>query len=498
VIGTRINNYEIVALIGEGGMGNVYLARHALIGREVAVKVLHAQLAADQGLVKRFINEAQAATAIRHPNIIYVMDAGLLPDSGRPYITMELLSGENLARRLARAGTLSVAQAIDVARQTASALAAAHAKGIIHRDLKPDNLFLVPHGSLPGHEVVKVLDFGIAKLRSEIGDLKAAAPVQTQTGILMGTPPYMSPEQCKGVSTQIDLRTDVYALGIILFEMVCGRTPFSAAGFGELLVMHILKPPPPPRSINPQIPEALEALILKALAKLPEERFAGMADFEAALGGVPLPGSATLEGLAPPPPREASGPTAGAPRAVRPSPSGSVGRAQPPPPSAPSHHAVVVDSGQVRAQGPAKTTTFRATSGEISADMEELALVRTRRPLVLGIAFATIVVAGIGFGLTRLPGPTPKTEAPDPATQRPAAPPQVVHPQAPAAPAARRVPPTTKPAELTPESLPPALKKYVAPPDAGVAPGAARPARKPTTAKPTSPRPPGKSGPEKW
>ncbi|HEY0714424.1 MAG TPA: serine/threonine-protein kinase, partial [Polyangia bacterium] len=261
MIGTRINNYEITGLIGAGGMGNVYLARHPLIDRGAAIKVLHAELANDRGLVTRFFNEARAANAIRHPNIIDIIDVGFLPGTERPYLMMELLEGESLAQRIARQGQLSPSHAIELARQTASALAAAHRKGIIHRDLKPENLFVVPHGSMPGREEVKVLDFGIAKLRSEVGDGK----FQTQAGMLMGTPPYMSPEQCRGVSAEIDARTDIYALGVILFEMLCGAPPFNAAGMGELLVMHITRPPPAPRSLNPNVPEPLEAIVLKAL-----------------------------------------------------------------------------------------------------------------------------------------------------------------------------------------------------------------------------------------
>jgi serine/threonine-protein kinase len=288
LIGQRINNYEVVEQIGEGGMGAVYMARHPFIDRKVAVKVLRATLANDPSVVQRFFNEAKAANAIRHPNIIDILDVGLLPDGRTPYLIMELLEGENVSQRLKR-GVLTADEAISIAVQTTSAVTAAHAQGIIHRDLKPENLFLA-RDPRTGKEEVKVLDFGIAKLRGPIsGD-----GVRTQTGALMGTPPYMSPEQCRGISDEVDQRTDVYALGIILYEMLCGAPPFVGEGFGDVLVQHLTRPPEPPRMRNPAIPPALERVILRALAKTAAERYASMADLQAALEGreVPLPETA--------------------------------------------------------------------------------------------------------------------------------------------------------------------------------------------------------------
>jgi serine/threonine-protein kinase len=286
VIGLRINNYEITSMLGEGGMGAVYLAVHPVMGRKAAIKLLRRELAQDKSLVARFINEARAASAIHHPNIIDVIDVGTLTDdkvAGLPYMMMEYLEGESLARRLEVRGKLEVAEAVEIAIQTASALGAAHAKGIVHRDLKPDNLFLLADEMNPGRERVKVLDFGIAKLRGEIG----SGSVKTNAGSIMGTPPYMSPEQCRGIVEDVDHRTDVYALGIILYEMLTGAPPFVSAGYGEVLVMHLTQPPAAPRSKNPAIPQGLEQTILKALAKRPEERFASMAELQAALSRVP-------------------------------------------------------------------------------------------------------------------------------------------------------------------------------------------------------------------
>ena len=291
MISLRLNNYEIVSVIGEGGMGTVYLARHTFTGRKAAVKLLHSELARDQSLVTRFMNEARATTAIGHPNIIDIIDVGILPDGHTPYLMMELLQGESLSRRLQRSRPLPIHEAIEIACQTASALSAAHACDIVHRDLKPDNLFLVPDPSmLPMRLRVKVLDFGIAKLRGEL----SAGSVKTRTGSLLGTPQYMSPEQCRGLVGQVDHRTDIYALGIIVYEMVCGSPPFMSEGLGELLMMHINRSPAPPRTMNADVPKELEAAIMRALAKDPNRRFASMADFQEALRPADRQSAATV------------------------------------------------------------------------------------------------------------------------------------------------------------------------------------------------------------
>jgi tRNA A-37 threonylcarbamoyl transferase component Bud32 len=278
VIGERVNNYQVISLLGEGGMGAVYLAEHPFMGRKAAIKVLRRELAEDKGLVERFMNEARAANAIHHPNIIDIIDVGQLP-SGIPYLMMEFLDGESLAKRIERDKQLTVAAAVDIATQTASALYAAHGKGIVHRDLKPDNLYLVPDEARQLERRVTVLDFGIAKLRGEL----SGSGAKTQMGSVMGTPPYMSPEQCRGITDEIDHRTDVYALGIILYEMLTGSPPFMSEGWGEVVLMHVTKAPPPPRSRNPEISPELEGVILKALAKVPADRWASMADLGTAL-----------------------------------------------------------------------------------------------------------------------------------------------------------------------------------------------------------------------
>jgi eukaryotic-like serine/threonine-protein kinase len=293
MIGQSFGNYRVTQLIGEGGMGVVYLAEHPAIGRRAAVKVLRPGLTDNPELAKRFFNEARAANAIRHPGIVEVFDSGTLP-TGVSYIVMELLEGESLSARLRRVGRLPVADTRKLGAQIAGALAAAHAAGIVHRDLKPDNLFLVPDERDLSIEMVKILDFGIAKLGM---DASRTSSVRTRTGSVMGTPAYMSPEQCRGTK-EVDWRTDIYALGVILYEMVCGRPPFVSEGFGEMVHLHISAEPPAPRSIEPGVPADLERIIMRCLIKEPNERLQTMAELQGLLSGRP-PSRTTMPKRAP-------------------------------------------------------------------------------------------------------------------------------------------------------------------------------------------------------
>jgi serine/threonine-protein kinase len=276
MVGEHIGNYRVLSLIGQGGMGSVYMAQHPAIGRRVAIKVLREDAAKRTDFVQRFINEARAANAIRHRNIIEIYDAGVRPD-GTVYLIMELLEGEDLGVRLRREDRLASAEAIAIGVQVCSALAATHAKGIIHRDLKPDNLFLVPDDQGGGADLVKVLDFGIAKLHTT-----KVGPVTGRSNSVMGTPIYMSPEQCRG-TRPVDHRTDIYSLGLILYEMLCGAPPFTSESYAELLLSHVSHAPPPIRERNPAVPETLEKVIMRALEKEADDRFETAMQLEGAL-----------------------------------------------------------------------------------------------------------------------------------------------------------------------------------------------------------------------
>ena len=283
--GEVIGSYRVVRQIGEGGMGAVYLAEHTLLGRPAAIKVLRSELSHRTDLLTRFFNEARAATAVKHPGIVEIYDFGHHVD-GSAYLVMEFLEGESLSARMRRFGVLPQQRAIAMSRQICGALAAAHAKGIIHRDLKPDNIFVVRDPDTSDGERTKVLDFGIAKLG---GDPAGPSSSMTRTGMVMGTPAYMAPEQCKGAGL-VDQRSDLYALGCILFEMVCGRPPFVAEGAGEIMAHHIFTPPPTPSSVAAVSPP-LEHVIMRVLAKDADLRFRSAEEMLAALQAIDPSGS---------------------------------------------------------------------------------------------------------------------------------------------------------------------------------------------------------------
>jgi eukaryotic-like serine/threonine-protein kinase len=279
VVGAVIGNYQLVRKLGEGGMGAVYLGHHQLLGRRAAIKVLLPELSARPDIVNRFFNEARAVTSISDPGIVQVFDFGYHAD-GSAFIVMEYLDGEPLDRRLARLGRLPVYETMRLARQLAISLAAAHAQHIVHRDLKPENVFLVPDAEVASGERSKILDFGIAKLSDEHpGKLK------TRTGMLMGTPVYMSPEQCRGLA-EVDHRSDIYSLGCVLFHLLTGRPPFESEAPGDIIAAHIREPAPAPSSRVPDIPPSVDALVLRCLAKAPAERFQSMVEVTGAVGAV--------------------------------------------------------------------------------------------------------------------------------------------------------------------------------------------------------------------
>jgi serine/threonine-protein kinase len=266
MIGTTVGSYRVTQKVSVGGMGTVYRAEHTLIGRAAAVKVLHPELRANQEVVQRFFNEAKATTQIKHPGIVEIFDFGYLP-SGDGYIVMEFLEGESLARRLESGGKMDEGEAAVLMRSVCSALAAAHGKGIIHRDLKPDNIFLCPDPEAPTGERPKLLDFGIAKLNIGLEGSTSA----TKTGAVMGTPTYMSPEQCRGTG-EVDARSDLYSIGCMFYEMVAGRPPFENMAAGELIGAHLFIEPQSPRTAGAEISDAAEALIMQLIEKQPAKR----------------------------------------------------------------------------------------------------------------------------------------------------------------------------------------------------------------------------------
>lgn len=260
-----VGPYRVIRLLGEGGMGMVYEAIRDDIGARAAVKVLRPEFARNADAAARFFNEARAANMIQHAGIVRVFDYGQLP-SGEAYLAMEYLEGESLRTRLDREARLSEVDSMRLGRQVASALASAHSKSIVHRDLKPENVMLIADAEAPGGERVKVLDFGIAKL-----DAPGVSSFRTRTNTVMGTPTYMAPEQCRGIKTIGD-RVDVYALGVMLFEMVSGRPPFVAEAPGDIIGMHMFQPPPMLDGYMPHCDPALKRLIHSMLGKDPATR----------------------------------------------------------------------------------------------------------------------------------------------------------------------------------------------------------------------------------
>ena len=258
--------YRLDARLGEGGMGTVYRAAHLLIDRPVAVKVLHPRFVEDDAAQLRFRREARAAGRLQHPNAVTVTDFGRTTD-GYVYIVMELLEGQTLRDVLSAEAPLAVGRAVELMSQVAAAVEAAHEAGVIHRDLKPGNIYVVQRRDSP--PVVKVLDFGIAKLAAESSDDSDAKNL-TQTGVMIGTPRYMSPEQCDGEA--LTPASDVYSLGIILYEMLTGSVPFNGPTPLAVALQHSSKPPRPPRELMPSIPVEFERVVLHALAKSPTER----------------------------------------------------------------------------------------------------------------------------------------------------------------------------------------------------------------------------------
>jgi serine/threonine-protein kinase len=265
LLGQQVGEYQVIEPVGEGGMGVVYLGIQPVIKKRVAIKVLKPQVAGDEHQVRRLVAEAESVNAIGHRGIIDIFGLGTLPD-GRPYIVMEYLDGEALDVWLQKqpGGRVPLTEAVELLLEMCAPLAAAHRAGVIHRDLKPSNVFICRQAD--GSRYLKLLDFGLAKRAMGLdGNTK-----QTNQSVVAGTPDYMAPEQARGLD--ISPRSDIYAMGVIAFELCTGRVPFSGATPMDVMVAHVGTPPPDPRKLEPSLPESLVELILDMLAKAPDAR----------------------------------------------------------------------------------------------------------------------------------------------------------------------------------------------------------------------------------
>jgi serine/threonine protein kinase len=278
--------YRVIRKLGEGGMGAVYLAEHIFIEKKVALKVLAPELSRREDLAKRFLQEAKSASRIGHENVIDISDFGQTED-GLVYFAMEYLEGIDLGATVRKDGALPWSRAKRIILQICRALRAAHAQGIVHRDLKPENIFVIQRERRP--DFVKLLDFGIAKVTGPEGSLNEDGPRLTRTGMIFGTPEYMSPEQAEGKSA--DHRVDVYATGCLIYHCITGHTPFQADSFMAMLTKHLLEDPIPPSARRPDlsIPPELDHIVLKALEKDRDNRWQNMDAFIEAVSGCAAP-----------------------------------------------------------------------------------------------------------------------------------------------------------------------------------------------------------------
>ena len=408
LIGTTLaGRYLIDKKLGEGGMGAVYLATHNLLEKQVALKILHGEFARKQDLVERFMQEAKSASRIRHENVIDISDFGATPD-GLVFFAMELLKGHDLHDEIARARVtghlLPWARTKKIFLQICAALSAAHARGVVHRDLKPENVYLVEFLGDP--DFVKLLDFGIAKL-TDAGEAEGGRKL-TKTGMLFGTPEYMSPEQARG--EQVDHRVDIYAMGCILFQLVSNRVPFEAENFMGVLSMHLTEPPPViPPEVFDQIgaPRELAAVIDRALDKDRNARYQTIDELANAVrvaSGDPL----------------LTGPTTQPRPASVPSPATTVTRRAQTPTNQPVAAPITGErSSRVRTQW----------TGNLSVPEEAVAPAKQPRSKLPLIAGGLLVVGGAIAAVLVLGGGKTKPELPAPATPATTPPPVVAQPQ---------------------------------------------------------------------
>jgi serine/threonine protein kinase len=388
-IGREIGSYRVTGVLGKGGMGVVYRAEHPSIGKKVAVKLLNARFSTQQETVMRFFREARAVNDIHHENVIDVNDFGKLP-SGECFIIMEFLDGKPLASIIKSEARLPVQRIGHILLQVCSALEAAHQKGIVHRDLKPDNIFLITRSAKP--DFVKLLDFGIAKLLYDDD-----VPIETSTGAMIGTPMYMSPEQALG--SKIDHQSDIYSLGIMLYQMATGVPPFYDNNPITMAMHHITKEAKPPREVNPDLSQAMSDVIMRCIAKEKADRYKTMREVARELGKVcgldPAPYLALI------PTQENAAPQEPEPVSFSTQETRASGQINPPSkePSSASLQPTMGPGGSVNQSAPpAPQETFGASSGEV--------VTPTHVPqknslfLLVGVSLGSVVAVLLGlFGL---------------------------------------------------------------------------------------------------
>ena len=437
-VGTVIaETYTIEALVGRGGMGAVFLASHRrLPGKKVAIKFLHADLAGEE-VLRRFEREAQIASKLGHPNIVGVTDYNVMAD-GTPYLVLEYLEGASLAQHLT-AGPLPLDRVTSIIRQVGSALAAAHREGIVHRDLKPQNIFLVPQ-EVENRvvDVAKVLDFGISKIRG-------SQTVKTQEAALLGTPQYMAPEQATGQHDKVDERTDVFALGAIVYEMLAGQPAFSGANIPEVVFKVVYEQPADLATLAPAMPPAVLAAVKRAMEKKAEDRFATVADFVEALTGQPL---AVVRPSASIPPADGGPSSGGGARSTGGTPrstgkeafdatvgSGDHAQALAPTSAPPPASSSQPPPASASVRGSAPTVDSGNHAAALAPDARPPTATRAAKkpfPFVWVLASIVLVGGGAVFALTRGSGDKQATVAKAPPPEREALAPEPVPVEAPA------------------------------------------------------------------
>ncbi|MHB8420837.1 MAG: protein kinase domain-containing protein [Myxococcales bacterium] len=445
LVGAVLDRYRVLKKLGEGGMGTVYAVEHVMLQKRMAMKLLRADLSRNQDLVTRFQNEAIAASRIGQENIVAVTDFGRTPE-GLVYFVMEELQGCSLGDALRAEGRLSLPRALHIAAQVCRALSAAHSAGIVHRDLKPENIVLVPREGMA--DFVKVLDFGISKMTE-----RPTGERLTQQGMIVGTPEYMSPEQ--GSGSQVDARSDIYALGVVMFEMLTGRLPFQGDNALQILMRHQTQAPPALSEAAPGVPAvpAIESFVKKALAKRPEDRHQSMAeclaDLQVCAGQLRM----TMPAIQLPP--DLTGLTPTDPIAILAAPS---------PLRIPSRSPILApEFSPLPAPAPLRDTV----QSQRARGTDELAALALKpRRTGLWIALAAILLGG-GAAVLALKGRSPAPEAPLPAPL-----------PAVARPAPQPLPPPPEPV-VVPRPPAPAVAQAVPPPRPARAEAAPSPARRP-------------------